>query len=457
MTTIDSLKKYYNANKEKALQEYFTLLKFQSVSTDDAYKGELTNCVEWLRKYLLDLGFDVELWETKYQPVLFASYLKAGPDKPTLLIYNHYDVQPVDPIDLWESPPFEPTIRDGEVYARGAQDNKGQLFYVLQALKGILERDKQFPINIKLCIEGDEESGREALSAILPGKKEKLKADYLAIVDSGIYAPDAPSVTVGVRGIITMDVDVVGSNTDLHSGTNGGLVYNPLHALVEVLAKLRDSNGKVTIPGFYDDIVEASNKHLLNLHLDVKQFEETFGAKTTGGEQGISPMERIGLRPTIEINGISGGYSGQGFKTVIPAVANAKVSCRLVANQDPEKIKKIVKNFIESNAPGGVSIKVTIHEGGGRPVLSAPDSTVVKAFAKAYEEIFQKPCQYTLMGGSIPISTELAKASGAELAFLGLGLITDKIHAPNEHFGLDRLEKGYLLITKAIENLVFFP
>lgn len=436
-----------------ALDEFITFLKFQSVSTEESYLPEMKKCVDWLATYLQGLGFEIELWKTKSHPVLFASNVKAGPEKPTLLIYNHYDVQPVDPLHEWETPPFEPSIRDGEIYARGAQDNKGQSFYVLQALKRIFEKDKKYPINIKLCIEGDEESGRVALSAILDEKKEKLKADYLAVVDSGIYAPDSPSVTLGVRGIITMDVEAIGSNTDLHSGSNGGLVYNPLHALVELFSKVRDSNGKITIPGFYDDITPLENKELIDLKFDPQDFKKTFDAEATGGEKEYSPLERATLRPTFEINGISGGYTGNGFKTVIPARALAKVSCRLVDAQNPYKMAKIVKEYLEKNAPPGIKINVILHEGYGHPLLAKTSSKIVQAFTKAYEDVFQKKCAYTLMGGSIPITTELAKASGAEIAFVGLGLPTDKIHAPNEHFGIDRLEKGCLIITKVIELL----
>ena len=383
--------------------------------------------------------------------------MKAGPDQPTLLIYNHYDVQPVDPLDKWESPPFEPTIREGSVYARGAQDNKGQCTYVLQALRALIETEGSLPINVKLCIEGEEEVGSAGLSKLLKQKEthDKLKADTLAIVDVGIRKPDIPAVTLGTRGIVTMDVEVQGTHTDLHSGSFGGLVYNPIHALVNILSKARDETGKIAIPGFYDDVKELTpeQKEQITLSFDAKEFEKTFGAKPTGGEQAFSPLERTGIRPTLEINGINGGYTGAGFKTVIPSTAHAKISCRLVPDQDPEKIGKLVARFIEQNTPDGVTVNVDLHPGVGKAVRSNPSSKSVQAFSQAYSEVFGKPTEYTFEGGSIPIVPELQQACGGEVVLLGLGLEDDNIHAPNEHFSLDRIEKGLLVISRAIQLL----
>ncbi len=453
MTSLKSLQDLYKKNKEKALQDFFTFLKFQTVGTDPNFKPEMTKCSDWLTNYIKDMGFYVELWETETFPIIFASYLNAGPDKPTLLIYNHYDVQPVDPVEDWVSPPFEPTIRNGQIYARGAQDNKGQCFYVLQALKGLLERDKKLPINIKLCIEGEEESGSGEISKVVEIKKDKLKADYLAVVDVGIPGPTLPAVTLGVRGILSLEVYATGSKVDLHSGMHGGIVYNPIHALTELLAKARDSNGRITIPGFYDDVVDIADTNGYNMNFNPKQYEDTIGAKPTGGEKGFTPLERMAFRPTLEINGIHGGYTGPGFKTVIPATAFAKISCRLVPHQNPNKIAKLLTEFFEKNAPDGIAITVNIFPGSGWPSRVSAKSPLVEAFSKAYQEVFNKPCEKILNGASIPISTALSQASGASLIFVGLGLMDDDIHAPNEHFGVDRLEQGYLIIARAIENL----
>lgn len=452
---VESIRSLFKKHEQEAIQDYFKFLSFQSISTEPAYTSQVKECADWLVTYLRDMHFNVELWPTSGHPTIFASYMKAGPDKPTLLIYNHYDVQPVDPLNLWTTPPFEPCIRKGEVYARGAQDNKGQCFYTIQALKLMLKRDKKFPINIKLCIEGEEECGSAGLSGILPQKHKELKADYLAIVDLGIQDRKTPSITLGIRGIVTMDVDVQSSKTDLHSGMHGGMAYNPLHALVEILSSLRDPSGKIKIPGFYDDVVSLnkSDKNQLSLDFDEQNYIDTFGMKPTGGERKLSPLERVWLRPALEINGLSGGYSGKGFKTVIPAKANAKVSCRLVPNQDPQKIGQLVARYLESQAPEGVSVKVHVHPGRGKAVHSDASSVVVQAFAQAYSEVFGSPCKFIFEGSSIPIVTELAEASGSEVVLVGLGLPDDHIHAPNEHFGLDRFEQGVAITIRAIEIL----
>lgn len=454
MEKLNSWKELYQKNEKAAMKDYFTFLSFPSVSSEPKFEKDVLNCVKWLKEYIEQIGLKTELWPTSGYPVLFASYF-AGEDKPTLLIYNHYDVQPYDPLELWNTPPFEPKVKDDEVYARGAQDNKGQCFYVLQALKTLLERDGTLPLNIKLCIEGEEECGSAGLESILEAKKDALKADYLAIVDLGIPDKNTPAITLGIRGIIALDVEVQGSNVDLHSGSHGGLVFNPIHGLVNLLNKLRDENGKIAIPSFYDDIEEMNgeDKAKIDFSFDAKAYSQEFGAEATGGEKNFTPAERNGIRPTIEINGIFGGYTGDGFKTVIPAKASAKISCRLVPGQEPEKIGKLVKAFLEQNAPPGVKVSVNLHHGGGPSARSNPSSKVVQAFAKAFEEVFQKPCKFILSGASIPVVTKLAEVSGAETVLLGLGLPTDRIHAPNEHFGLKRIEHGTYIMGLGMELL----
>lgn len=450
-----TLQTLFKKHEKEIINDFIKFLSFESVSTDPAYAPQVNACAEWLKKYLLEIGFDVSLWPTKGHPTLFATHLKAGPNKPTLLIYNHYDVQPIDPLEEWISPPFEPTIRNGQVYARGAQDNKGQCFYTIQALKRLIERDGTLPINVKLIIEGEEECGSAGLSDIIPKKQKELKADYLAIVDLGLREANKPALTLGLRGLVTMDVTVQGSKTDLHSGSHGGLAYNPIHALVDMLSQLRDASGKIAVPGFYDSVLPVKEEDMaqLSLSFDAKNYEKMFEAKPTGGEKAHSPLERNWLRPTLEINGISGGYSGAGFKTVIPAKAHAKISCRLVPNQDPWKIGEMVAAFLRKKAPEGVKVDVQVRPGGGRAVRALTSSKVVQAFAKAYGEIFDSPCEFIFEGASIPIVPELSAASQSEVVLLGLGLSDDQIHAPNEHFGLDRLEKGFLVMARAIENL----
>lgn len=452
---LDDLKKYFNDFHEEIIADYFTFLKFQSISSEPQYKKELLACVDWLTDYLQKIGFHVEIWPTSGHPTIFATFEKAGPTSPTLLIYNHYDVQPVDPLELWTSPPFEPTVRNGEVYARGAQDNKGQCYYVLLALKALLAKNGTLPINIKLCIEGEEECGSAGLASILKEKKKELKADYLAVVDLGMEKATKPAINLGTRGIVTMDVEVTGTHTDLHSGSHGGIAYNPIHALVNLLASLRNDTGQIAVPGFYKDVklLDKKDKAQLSLNFDSNKYEADFGAAPTGGEQGYSALERAWTRPTIEINGINGGYSGAGFKTVIASKATAKVSCRLVPDQDPEKIGRLVADFLESQAPKGTKVAVDIHPGHGKAIRGNIHSKAVEAFAKAYEEVFNAPCDYILAGGSIPVITELTHACGGEVIMLGLGLSSDCIHAPNEHFGLDRIEKGFLSMARAIQYL----
>lgn len=452
---MQNVDKIYDQCREEALRDYFTFLKFKSVSSEKEHVHDVKACADWLVTYLKNMGFKVELWEIEgHHPTIFASF-EVSKSKPTLLIYNHYDVQPIDPLEAWNSPPFEPTERDGEIYARGAQDNKGQCFYTVQALKALLKHEGTLPVNVKLCIEGEEECGSIGLAKILKEKSKELKADFLAIVDVGIPAKNQPAVTLGARGLVTMDVEVQGTNVDLHSGSHGGLVYNPIHALVEILNSVRLPNGKVAIPSFYDDVLPLTSeeKKELSFTFDENEYEKKFGCKVTGGEKEFSPLERISVRPTFEVNGISGGYSGLGFKTVIPSIASAKISCRLVPNQEPKKIAELVKQYLEKKAPPGVKVSVHIHQGGGKAVRAKLDSKVSQAFVKAYQAIFNTPCKFIFEGGSIPIVTELSKASESEVVFVGLGLSGDQIHAPNEHFGLDRFEKGFKLIIHALHEL----
>jgi acetylornithine deacetylase/succinyl-diaminopimelate desuccinylase-like protein len=446
---------YFEKYRGKLLEDFFSFLRFETIGTDSRFTPQVRACCNWLRHYLEDVGLTTEVWETNGHPVLYSSWLKAGPDKPTVLIYNHYDVQPVDPANLWESAPFVPTIRNGEIFARGAVDNKGQCFFVLTALRALLERDGRLPVNVKLFIEGEEESGSHGSQKVLSDKQEELAADYLFVVDAGMRGPGKPAVTLGCRGITAMTVVLTGSNTDLHSGENGGIVYNPNHALVELLAKIRNDKGRVVIPGFYDDVVPISEEDRAELcfDFDPKEFEALFHAKPSGGENDYSPLESAWLRPTFEINGISGGYTGEGFKTVIPGQTMAKISCRLVPNQIPEKITKLVSDYLAQNVPPGLKIKVTVEGGGGKPVRATTASKGTKAAAEAYAEVCGMPCEYILTGGSIPISAELAEVSGANTVYLGYGLPDDNIHAPNEHFGIDRLKLGTATMGRILEKL----
>lgn len=453
--TLQTYKNWFSSSEKELEALYFEFLRYPSISADQAFRPELQACANWLKNQLLESGFSVELWNENDAPIVFASYDKAGPDKPTLLIYNHYDVQPVDPIDLWESNPFEPKKRDNLVIARGAQDNKGQCFYVLSALCQMLAKTKSLPLNVKLCIEGEEESGSTSLSHLLKEKASKLQADYLLIVDVGMPNSTTPAITLGTRGLTSCTVEIESSFTDLHSGMHGGVVYNPLHALVEIMASLRDVNGHIAVPGFYDTVVTPSADELsaITFHFDEKEFTQEYGCSPTGGEKGFAPLERAWLRPTIEINGLTGGYGGPGSKTVIPARAQAKISCRLVPNQDPKTISQQLKRYIEAKAPAGVKVHCTVHEGIGKPVRTSPHSPLIQALSLSTKAVYDKLPQFILEGASIPIVSELQAVSQAQVAFFGLGLASDKIHAPNECFGWDRIENGFLIMCDLLPRL----
>lgn len=395
----------------------------------------------------------VELWQTSGYPVIFATHLTEDPQRPTVLLYHHYDVQPIDPSNLWNSPPFDPVLKENSVFARGASDNKGQCFYTITALKGFLELAKEAKVNIKLFIEGEEESGGVGTFEILERKKEALKADHLLVVDGGLREADEPAVTLGMRGILAMNLECTNSKIDLHSGTHGGIALNPNRALVTALAQLWDEKGRVKVSGFYEDVVEPSQKELekFDMRFDLKKYQQSFGIKAFANEEGCSLSQSNLLRPTLELNGIGGGYTGSGFKTVIPAKATAKISCRLVPNQDPEKICQAIADYLRRLLPEGIELKVEFHHGARafRSSLSAP---IVKIIASAYEEILGGSCQYLLCGASIPIVGALTEASGAEAVVMGMGLDEDDIHAPNEHFGLDRFENGVYLIAEILDR-----
>jgi len=450
---IRRLTELYAQGAEQILADYFNYLRFKSISSELEFKSEVLDCALWVKNYLEESQFNVELWEGQGHPVVFAENQNAGANKPTILFYGHYDVQPVDPLELWESPPFEPVIKDGNVFARGAQDNKGQSMYVMSALRTLIKETGKLPVNVKLCIEGEEECGSFTLLDKLKGQKEKLKADFMAIVDLGASSEERPAIPLGLRGITTMTLEITGSGADLHSGVHGGIVYNPNHALVEILAKLRDASGRITVPGFYDDVTDLDEdvRSRLSTDFDPKAYEETFGAKPTGGERAYSATESGSIRPTLEINGLAGGYAGEGFKTVIPAKALAKVSCRLVPDQDPDKIWKQVTAYIKELVPEGLTVSFPGHPEGGQPFRSDHNSPIVKAVAKAYEEITGVQAGYDMQGGSVPVVTSLVETTGAQTVLMGWGLDDDNIHAPNEFFGLQRFKKGFLSIARLLE------
>ena len=451
---VAQLSQWFNVNRARILEDFFTFLAFQSISTDRAYQKEIRRTAEWLESYLKSIGLEVVLWETPGHPVIFASHLQAGPSRPTLLIYNHYDVQPVDPLELWKSDPFKPEIRGDSVYARGASDNKGQCFYTITAIKAVLQMARSLNLNIKLFIEGEEEAGSNGTFHILRQKKAELKADHLLIVDAGMLDATTPAVTVGMRGLVTLEVECRNASIDLHSGIHGGIALNPNRALAQLLATLWDKEGRIAIAHFYDAVQPISTEalSLLDLSFDLEQYKQTFGVKAFCPEKGYSLKESNWLRPSLEINGICGRYIGPGFKTVIPSKASAKLSCRLVSGQDPDQVCAQIERHLRLHVAQGVELKVKFHQM-AKAFYTSSQCLIATIAASCCEEIFKKSCRFILCGASVPIVVDLADVSEADTIAIGLGLEGDDIHAPNEHFSLDRFERGFLMMGRILSNL----
>jgi acetylornithine deacetylase/succinyl-diaminopimelate desuccinylase-like protein len=444
-------KSVYCQNKERYLKDLFTYLEFQSVSSEAKYKKELKDCAQWLCKKLEAMGLESFVWPTKGHDVVFGQKI-IDPSLPTLMIYGHYDVQPVDPIDLWKSDPFKPEVRDSRIYARGAEDNKGQSFYAIMAVEAFLQAYDRPNFNIKVLIEGEEEIGSPSLKECLIEKKEFVQADTIWVVDMGMGSMDEPCMTIGARGLYAFDLTLRALKGDCHSGEFGGIAYNPNRAMAELIAKTFGKDGSIQIKGFYDDVKELGKeqKKMLDLAFDFNEFRDTLGVLAFHREGGLSPAEANFLRPTFEVNGIWGGYIEEGFKTVIPAETHAKISCRLVPNQEPQKIAKLIECYIKDSVPDGIEVSIKPH-GEGKAYWTSPDSDAAKLLIQAMKDVSNKECKFIFSGGSIPISYDMAKICGAQVLFPGTALTIDNIHAPNESFGLDQFELGFYLITRALE------
>ena len=450
---MDYFSKWYEKHEKDLKSSFFEFLKIPSISADLSQRHEIFKCASWVEAYLKKSGLHASLIQTSGNPIVFGEPFKLDPAKRTLLIYGHYDVQPVDPLELWESSPFEPEERDGKIYARGAVDDKGQILYAMAAVRALIERGP-LPVNIKFCIEGEEETSSIGLANQLPYIKDQLKADDLLVVDFNSFDEKTPAVNLGARGMLTIELTLIGSNIDLHSGVLGGIAYNPIRALSELIAKLYDLSGKVAVDGFYDDVVDLEKEELeeISYPYDKAYFKKQFGIEKFGGELNRSLKEANFFRPTIEINGISGGYAGPGFKTVIPAKATAKISCRLVPNQDPNDIKNKVEAFLKKNCPQGMKIQIDIQDGFAA-FRSSSKSKLAKALASACEEVMGRKAENLVSGGSIPVIAPLSLAIGAEVVGMGYCLATDQIHAPNEHFSMERFRNGFLTVAKTIDQL----
>ncbi len=437
------MNQYIHNNKDRFLSELLDLLCIPSVSADSKYKADVRRAGEFIKQKLQEAGADkTEICETAGHPIIYGEKI-INPTLPTVLVYGHYDVQPADPLNLWDSPPFEPVIKNEKIYARGACDDKGQVYMHIKAFETMMKTNS-LPCNIKFMIEGEEEVGSANLGIFVKANKAKLKADIILISDTSIIANDTPSIDVGLRGLSYLEIEVVGANRDMHSGVYGGAVANPINVLCEMIASLKDENQHITIPNFYDDVLNLTTQERAELNLapfDMKAYIEDLEIDATRGEKGYTVLEQTGIRPTLDVNGIWGGYTGEGAKTVLPSKAFAKISMRLVPNQSSEKITALFQNHFTKIAPKGVKVTVKPHHG-GEPVVTPTDSVAYIAASKAMEETFGKKPIPTRGGGSIPIVALFEKELGLKSVLMGFGLDSDAIHSPNEHYGLFNYFKG---------------
>ncbi|UOQ75813.1 dipeptidase [Hymenobacter sp. 5516J-16] len=444
---------YLEQNQERFLNELIDWLRIPSVSADPKFHGDVLRAAEYLKARFEEVGLEnVELCPTAGNPIVYGEKL-IDPSLPTVLVYGHYDVQPADPYELWTSGPFEPVIKDGKIYARGACDDKGQVYMHVKALE-LMNQEGGVPCNVKVMIEGEEEIGSNNLGIFVRNNKEKLKADVILISDTGMLSNEQPSIEVGLRGLSYHEVEVTGPNRDLHSGLYGGAVANPINVLCKMIASLHDENNHITIPAFYDNVAVLSEQERAELnrvpHSD-DEFKQSIGLPATYGEAGYTTVERIGIRPTLDVNGIWGGYTGEGAKTVIASKAYAKISMRLVPNQTSDEITRIFQQHFESIAPAGVTVVVKPHHG-GEPVVTPTDSVAYKAAADAMETTFGKRPIPTRGGGSIPIVAMFKSELGLDTVLLGFGLDSDAIHSPNEHYGVFNFLKGIETIPHFYRN-----
>ena len=443
-------KQYQEQHKERFLEELLALLRVPSISAKPENKQDMITCAEMVKESLLEAGVQkAEVYPTAGHPIVYGEIM-VNASKPTVLVYGHYDVQPVEPLELWDTPPFEPTIRDGKIYGRGTADDKGQFYMHVKALETMVKTDS-VPLNIKFLIEGEEEVGSSNLGTFMQENKELLKADVVLISDTSMISLDTPSLDTGVRGLSYIEVEVTGPNRDLHSGVYGGAVANPITILAQMIASLHDENNHVTIPGFYDDVQVLSNEERVLLNkapFDEQEYKDDLGVKELWGEKGYTTLERTGIRPTLELNGIWGGYTGEGSKTVLPAKANAKISARLVPGQDHEKITELIINHLQAIAPPYVTVKATPHHG-GNPYVTPIDSVEYKAAEKAIEASFGKSPIPLRGGGCIPITSLFESILNCKTIFLGFGLDSDNLHSPNEKYNIENYYKG-------IETIPYF-
>ncbi len=452
---MSSVEKYIQENAKNFEEQLFHFLRIPSVSTDSKHKGDVKKAAQFLIDQLNEIGLDkVTMHETDGHPIITAEKCPHE-DRPTVLIYGHYDVQPSDPDELWKTPPFEPTVKDGRVYARGASDDKGQSFTHVKAIEAYMKTGTDLPVNVKFILEGEEEIGSPNLIPFIQANKDLLECDMVLISDTAMFGEDQPSITYGLRGLAYMEVHVTGPNRDLHSGVFGGAVENPANALAEIIAKLKDEDGVIQIPGFYDDVepmTDEMREAYDKLPFDEEGYKKDLNLKAVHGEKEYSTLERASARPSLDVNGLWSGYQGEGAKTVLPAKAGAKISMRLVPDQDPNKIAKLFTDYVNSLAPDTLTVEVEEHHG-GHPVVIDLDFYGLKAAAKAFEEVYNKDVLFAREGGSIPIVADFKKVLGVNSILMGFGQTKDALHSPNESFSLKDFHRGIQTSAKFFELL----
>lgn len=444
MSHLAKLDTYFAKHRDTHLKELNDFLRIPSISSLSEHKQDMQVAASWLAAAMKRINLEnISIDETGGHPVVYADWLHA-PDKPTILFYGHYDVQPVDPLNLWETPPFEPTVRDNKLFARGSSDDKGQVFMHLKAIEALFALEGALPVNVKFIIEGEEEIGSPNLPPYVEKNKEKLAADLILISDTSLYAPGKPAVCYGLRGLTGLQIDVRGAKGDLHSGLYGGGVQNAIHALAEILASFRDEHGTIQVAGFYDHVrplSEEERQAYRDLNFDEEALKEEVGVKQLFGEKGYSYLEQTWARPTLEVNGVFGGFSGEGIKTVLPAEAGAKITCRLVPDQDPDEIIALLKAHVEKHKPAGVDITISEFDKGA-PFITPFDHPAIQAAGRSYERVYEVPTAFTRGGGSIPIVAAFDQILQLPVVLMGFGLTSENFHAPNEHFHLENFDKG---------------
>ena len=435
---------YLKENRNKNLSELYDFLKIPSVSTDSEYKEDVKRAGEYVYNYLDKIGFsNLEVIETKGHPIIYAEYMEAGIDAPTVLLYGHYDVQPADPYEEWLSDPFNPEERNNRIYARGASDDKGQVFMHLAVFEAFMKTEGKLPLNVKVCIEGEEEVGSENLYKYLNENKEKFAADFTVISDSGMVAEGQPTILYGLKGFTGLEIEVTGPSQDLHSGIYGGAVKNPAMALAQLLATMKNEDEYITVDGFYEDVEDLTeNERELIKSVEGEDYLETTGAIETASEKGYTAKEHTMARPTFEVNGIYGGYQGEGTKTIIPSTATAKITCRIVPNQDPKKIQDLLEQHIEKHKPKGVNVKVKKEKLSAKAYKVEPTDELITRAAKSYQKAFEKEAVFVRMGGSIPVVEWLDDLYKHPIVLLGFGTPEDRLHSPNESFPLSSFDLG---------------